>query len=1029
MKKNLTKFLIQNSFMVKKTIGIFLLLFTIVINAQTAKVVLAGTIRDNKGLPIPSVSVSGSDKSGTVTDLDGHFSISVPSKSAVKFSFLGYQNQTVSATNNSSLSIVLIEDASALQEVVVTGYGSQRKKDLTGSISSVKVKDMLNIPTVSVAEMLRGKVAGVDVSIGSSRPGGGSDILIRGKRSLSGGNGPLFVVDGSPVSDVDDLNANDIKSVEVLKDAASQAIYGARASAGVILITTNRGYNGKMIIDFSATTSIQNLKKNFDLMSGTDWIKMILVQQNEFRPISEVEDYVVEAAIGDNMLYQNYKAGKETNWEKELIKPAQMQSFNLGLKGGSESTKYSSSVNFMNQGGMISNSGFERLTGRLNVDQRISKSIKIGTNTSYTRSTLNGEDGITNGSSGSSNMYRKAFTFSPYANPYDSNGEISRFVTTDLKFNPLWNSREASDKRITTRLLINVFADWEILRGLKYRINGNYNSREEKRESYETRLHENGRNTNGWGRLGFGSDTEWLLENILTYEKQLNTNNRFDITLVQSANKFRNEGFSMTAGNFLTDYYGANGFSNAKTFNIPNRSISNRQLLSYLARARYTLMDKYIFSASIRKDGSSVFGTQNQWGLFPSVSMAWVLKDEFFLKNVDFVTNLKLRASYGEVGNQGIGAYQTTSSTTQSEMLFGNDPSYTTGLLPGGILPNPFLKWENSASKNIGLDFGFFNDRLTGSLEWYDTRTTDLLVYNKLASATGYSSQLSNLGEVQNTGIEVQLGAALVKTKDFSWTSNLTFSKNKNTILKIDGKTDANGKPLDQPNNNWFIGHPIDAYYEYKFDGIFNTIEAVRISAQGFDSATGVALTDPQLLAKVGSIRVIDTDGDGKITVADQQIVRASADWIGSLSTTFNYKGFNLLLDFYTVQGAVKNNSYLYDYNDGGTNGGKLNGIKRDYWTPTGLGQEAPLPKILNADQFVKSMGLQDASYIRLRTLSFGYTLPSSMLAKSNFSKLNLYVSATNFLTWTKYQSFSPESSPSSYPEPKIITLGLNLSL
>lgn len=1029
MKKNLTKFLIQNSFMVKKTIGIFLLLFTIVLNAQTAKVVLAGTIRDNKGLPIPGVSVSGSDKSGTVTDLEGRFSIAVPNKSAVKFSFLGYQNQTVSATNNSSLSIVLIEDASALQEVVVTGYGSQRKKDLTGAISSVKVKDMLNIPTVSVAEMLRGKVAGVDVSIGSSRPGGGSDILIRGKRSLSGGNGPLFVVDGSPVSDVDDLNANDIKSVEVLKDAASQAIYGARASAGVILITTNRGYNGKMIIDFSSSNSIQNLKKNFDLMSGEDWIKMILVQQNEFRPINEVEDYVVEAAIGDNMFYQNYKAGKETNWEKELIKPAEMRSFNLGLKGGSESTKYSSSVNFMNQGGMISNSGFERLTGRLNVDQRISKSIKIGTNTSYTRSTLNGEDGITNGSSGSSNMYRKAFTFSPYANPYDANGAISQFVTTDLKLNPLWNSREASDKRITTRLLINVFADWEILRGLKYRINGNFNSREEKRESYETRLHENGRNTNGWGRLGFGSDTEWLLENILTYEKQLNTNNRFDITLVQSANKFRNEGFSMTAGNFLTDYYGANGFSNAKTFGIPNRSISNRQLLSYLARARYTLMDKYIFSASIRKDGSSVFGTKNQWGLFPSASVAWVLKDEFFLKNVDFVTNLKLRASYGEVGNQGIGAYQTTSSTTQSEMLFGNDPSYTTGLLPGGVLPNPFLKWENSASKNIGLDFGFFNDRLTGSLEWYDTRTTDLLVYNKLASASGYSSQLSNLGEVQNTGIEVQLGATLVKTKDFSWTSNITFSKNRNTILKIDGKMDANGKPLDQPNNNWFIGHPIDAYYEYKFDGIFNSIEAVRISAQGYDSATGVALSDALLLAKVGSIRVIDTDGDGKITVADQQIVRASADWIGSFNTTFNYKGFNLLLDFYTVQGAVKNNSYLYDYNDGGTNGGRLNGIKRDYWTPSGLGQEAPLPKTLTADQYVKSMGLQDASYIRLRTVSFGYTLPNSILEKTKITKLNLFVSATNFLTWTKYQSFSPESSPSSYPEPKIITLGLNLSL
>lgn len=1030
MKKSLTKFLIKNLIVQKKAIGIFLLLFATLINAQSGKVMVAGNVLDGKGLPIPGVMVSGVNKLGTQTDLDGRFSISVPDNSALKFSFLGYLSQTISATSTTSIKIVLKEELNSLQEVVVTGYGSQRKKDLTGAISSVKVKDMLTVPTISVAEMLRGKVAGVDVTIGSARPGGGSEILIRGKRSLSGSNGPLYVVDGSPVSNIDDLNANDFKSVEVLKDAASQAIYGARASAGVILITTNRGYDGKMVIDFSATTSMQSLKKNFDLMSGTEWIEMLLVQQNDFRPVSEVEDFIVEAAIGDDMIYKNYKAGIETNWEKELIKPAPMSTFNLGLKGGSASTKYSSSLNYINQDGMISNSGFDRITGRLNVDQKISSKVKIGTNASYSRSNLYGEDGITNGSSGASNLYRKAFTYSPYASPYDANGAISEFVSSDLKYNPLWNIREHSDKRMVARLLINVFAEWEITKGLKYRLNGNFNSREENRESYETRLHENGRVNNGWGRLSFGSDTEWLLENILTYDKKLNDNNRFDITLVQSANVFRNEGFSMTAENFLTDFFGANGFSNAREFNIPNLSISNRQISSYLARARYTLYDKYIFSASIRKDGSSVFGTENQSGLFPSVSAAWVIKDESFLKDVNFVSNLKLRASYGEVGNQGIGAYQTTSFTTQSEMLFGNDATYSVGLLPGGVMPNPFLKWETSASKNIGLDFGFFNSRLTGSVEWYDTRTTDLLIYNRLAAATGYSSQLSNLGEVQNTGLEVQLSSTLIQTKDFSWTANATFSNNKNKILKIDGKTDANGKPLDQPNNNWFIGYPIDAYYEYNFDGIFNTIEDVRTSAQGFNSATGVALTDAQLLAKVGSIRVLDLNGDGLITEADREIVKANPDWIASFNTTFNYKGFELMADFYAVKGVIKNNTFLYDFNDGGTNGGRLNGFKRDYWTPSGLGQEAPLPKILNADQFVRSMGLQDASYLRIRTLSLGYTLPSSMgLAKSNISKLNVFVSATNYFTWTKYQSYGPENSPSSYPEPKTITVGVNVTL
>lgn len=1006
--------------------GFFLLLFTILINAQTGKVVLAGTVVDEKGLPIPGVTISGVDKSGVITDLDGHFSISVPNKSTVKFSYLGYQNQSILASNNSSLKISLKEQKNELEEVVVVGYGTQRKKDLTGSVSSVKVKDMLNIPTTSFAEMIRGRVAGVQVTIGSSRPGTGSDILIRGKRSLSGSNSPLFVVDGSPVTDIDDLNANDIKSVEVLKDAASQAIYGARASAGVILITTNRGYNGKTQIDFNTTTTIENLKKNFSLMSGPEWIQMILAGQGDFRPLADVEDYVIEAAIGDPMLYTNYLANKSTNWEKELIKTAQMRTYNLGIKGGGEKTKYNSSFNYSNQEGMITNSGYERLTGRLNVDQIISNSFKTGTNISYTRSTLKGEDGITNGSSGSSDMYRKAFTFSPYASPYDEFGNVAKYVTTDLKYNPLWNSGQASDKRFTSRLLVNIFADWRIIKGLNYRLNTSFNSRNENRESYETSLHERGLPVKGWGQLKFGTDTEWLVENILTYEKELNDKNRFDITLVQSANKFRNEGFTQTAQDFLVDTFGVNGFNNASVFGIPNRSVSNRQIQSYMGRVRYTLMDKIILSASCRYDGSSVFGVQNKWGLFPSYSAAWKIK-ESFLKDSDIVSDLKFRISYGEVGNQGIGAYQTTSTTTQYEFVFGAGPDYTVGLLHGNVMPNPFLKWENSASKNMGLDFGFFNDRINGSAEWYDTRTTDLLVYNTLSSSTGYGSQLTNLGEVQNTGLEFQISATPIKTKDFTWGVNVTYSQNNNKIIKIDGKLDANGIPLNQPSNKWFIGKPIDCYYEYRFDGIFNNIEEVRASAQGKDPATGLALDDVLLQSKVGSIRVKDVNGDGIINeVGDRDIINAAPDWIGSLSTNFKYRGFDLLLDFYTVQGVVKSNSYLYDYNDGGTNSGRLNGIKRNYWTPEGLGQEAPMPRTNYTDPYVKSLGIQDASYFRLRTISLGYTLPK---IKDNRTKINIYGTLTNYFTWTKYQSFSPESSPSSYPEPKTITLGVNISL
>jgi TonB-linked SusC/RagA family outer membrane protein len=870
--------------------------------------------------------------------------------------------------------------------------------------------------------MLRGRVAGVSVTVNSSRPGGTSSVLIRGQRSLSGSNSPLYVVDGSPVSDINDLNANDIKSIEVLKDASSQAIYGARASAGVILVTTKRGTTGKMQIDISTNASIQTLKQNFELMNGTDWTQKLLAQTGEFRPVSELEsssDPVDQAiilnAIGDNLLIDTYQNGKSTNWLRTLIKPSVLNSTNVSIRGGNDNTKISTSLNYFNQDGMITKSSFERLNGRLNIDQKISRTFKIGTNISYTNSLTNSEDG-TNNSTTSNNMFQKAITLSPYSLPYDENGDLARFVTTDNKYNPLWNSREYSNVTKTNRFLANLFAEIDIAKGLKYRFNSKYDIRSENQETYQTSLHEFAVSTQGWGEISFKTNKEWLVENIVTYDKEINDKNRFDITLVQSANVIRDESYSQNATGFLSDFFGVNGISSATTLNKPVRNISNRQLLSYLGRIRYTLLDRYIFSASLRKDGSSVFGQQNKWGLFPSYSLAWRVNEESFLRNVESITNLKLRFSYGVVGNQGISPYQSSSTVNEYDFLFGGSNLYSVGLLSENTLPNPFLKWEQTTSTNIGLDFGIINDRITGSIEWYDTRTTDLLIYKKLPANSGYNNQLTNIGEVQNTGFEATINSTIIRNKNFTWGVNVNYSQNKNTLLRIDGQEDANGNPLDQPNNGWFIGHNIDSYFQYVFDGIFNTEEEVANSAQ---ANTG---------ALPGSIRVKDINGDGVITVDDKKIIDAAPKWIGSLSTTFNYKGLELFLDFYTVQGVTKNNSYLYDFNNGGSNFGRNNGIKVDYWTPQGLGQEAPLPNSA-ADTYLRALGLQDASYIRLRTASLGYTFPNNnWLSKNGIAKLNIYSSITNFFTWTKYKSFGPETSPSSYPEPKTVNMGINVS-
>ncbi len=1020
----------------KKSLFFLMLLLSSVIFAQSGTIKITGKVYGSKGETLPGVNVISSEKKSTSTDIDGSFTIMVSSeKTVLIFSFSGYVTQKKTVGNAKEINVNLVEDKKELEEVVVVGYGTQRKKDVTGSISSVNTKEMMTVPTTNVNEMLRGRIAGVSVTVNSSRPGGSSDILIRGQRSLSGSNAPLYIVDGSPVSDINDLNANDIKSIEVLKDASSQAIYGARASAGVILVTTKRGTTGKLQIDFSNTTSVQSLKKNFDVMNGNEWLQKRLAQIGEFKSVSTLQNSSdpadqakILSVIGDNAMIQNYKAGRTTDWLTELIKPAVIYNTNLSLRGGNENTKFSTSLNYFYQDGMILNSDYKRIAGRINIDQKISRTVKTGINLAYTHSEANGEDG-SNNSTTSNDMYQKAITFSPYSSVYDENGNLNRYVTSDLKYNPIWNSKQYSDMTMADRLLLNLFTEIDLFKGFKYRFNSKYDYRNENEKSYQTRLHEFGASTNGWGQFKFKTDKEWLVENIFTYDKTINQSNRFDITAVQSANKLTTETYTQSATQFLSDYFGADGISNASIFNKPNRNISPRQLMSFLGRIRYTLFEKYIFSASLRKDGSSVFGQENKWGLFPSYSLAWRINEESFLKESKVLSNLKLRLSYGVVGNQGVGPFQSSATVNEYDMLYGNTSAYSVGLLPGNSLPNPFLKWEQTASKNVGLDFGFLKDRISGSLEWYDTRTTDLLIYKKLPSNSGYTNQLTNIGEVQNIGIEAQISALLIKTPNFSWGVNLAYSQNKNRILKIDGQTDANGNPLDQPNNGWFIGHSINAYNQYVFDGIFNSYDEVKNSAQGHDPVTGTLLTDAQLLAKVGTIRVQDINGDGVITIADKQIIDAAPKWIGSFSTTFNYKGIELFLDFYTVQGVIKNNSFLYDYNNGGSNTGPNNGIKVDYWTPTGLGQEAPLPAGSVGDTYIKSLGLQDASYIRLRTISIGYTFPKTdWLDKSGMSRLNLYTSFTNYFTWTKYKAFGPETSPSSYPEPKTVNMGINVS-
>mgnify|MGYP000987967061 CR=1 FL=1 len=821
-------------------IGLFIVL---PVAAQKRNIV--GTVNDASGDPMIGVSVVLKGTSvGTITDFNGNYSIETSSnKDVLIFSYVGYETKTLQVGSGNVMNVTLREDTKILEELVVVGYGTQKKSDLTGSVVSVKAEDMNAIPTSSVAEMLRGQAAGVVVTQNSARPGGTSDILIRGKRSLTGGNSPLFIVDGVPVSNIDDFNSQDILSVEVLKDASSQSIYGARASNGVVLVTTKRGAENKTVVDFSAYVGTQNLKRNFDFYTGDEWVQL---KREANRSFPEGV-YLDDASLFGNM-YQNLVDKKYTNWEELMIKPAIQQKYDLSVRSGNATTRISASLGYYDQQGMIQPASFQRANFRFNADHKLSKSVTIGLNSNYTQSNQTVED----------ESFSRFITQSPLLSPYDEQGDLLN-ILADSKWNPVWNNQNMLNERQVNRLLLNATLDWEIIKGLKYRLNASMNTRQSEQGTYLNKLHEKGSTSNGVASIDVDQYSDYLLENILTYDYKINGQNKLDLTLVQSANSQKSTGMSMTGYGFATDDLGYNNIGAAAKTDPVSRSITPRNLLSYMGRIRYNMMDRYLFSASARVDGSSVFGVRNKWGFFPAGSFAWRASEEEFLKNEAWLSNLKLRLSYGDVGNQAVNPYQSQGLVNSFYMQFGSGEPFV-GYLPGTQLPNPDLKWETTSSFNGGIDFGLLRDRISGTIEYYHSTTRDLLMQRSINQITGYSSQLVNIGSVLNQGVEVSLNLVPVKKKDLTWMLNVNFAANQNKILALNGEVDDEGKPVNDIANGWFIGYNADAYYDYQFDGIWQLDDVIPDYG-------------PNYKPQPGDIKVKDTDGDGLITPDDRVVM------------------------------------------------------------------------------------------------------------------------------------------------------------
>lgn len=982
---------------------------------------------DNMPLPGATVLVKGTTN-GASTDFDGKFTLDVSnSASTLVVSYVGYQTKEVAITSG-AMTILLTVDENLLDEVVVVGYGTQRKSDIVNAVAKADMQKAILTPTSDVNEQLRGRIAGlqVDVGGGTLRPGGTSDIIFRGRGSIEGNVSAIYVVDGI-IRDggIEDIDSDDIESIEFLKDASAQAIYGSRGANGVVLITTKRGKTGKVSVNYHGFITSKSIERNFDVYSGQEFAQL---RREALRATDPNDEYFDDTDVFSDVELESIANNEFVDWEDLLVKNGIVNSQAISVSGGTDATKVFGSLNYFKEEGIIPTSSYVRKSFRLNVDQKISDKFSVN----FDLNLLNDD------TERAANI--NVITFSPLGRAFDDEGNLTRFPIGEdpSPVNPLWNLREQDHDEKGNDFVINITPVWQITKDLQYQLKTNFTRRTSERGQYQSSLSSAGDDVDGVARIDNQLRESYLIENILTYDKPFNDDHKLNVTFVQAAqeNKFTRT-FTQGQG-FTNESLGYDGITNAIGNITVERDKNQQRLASFMARARYNLFNRYLFTATARADGASVNSADNKWSFNPAASFAWKAHNEAFLEDVDAVQELKFRASYGSLVNDLGRAYTSLFTAEGQNYIF--DQESASGYSPSVILPNTDLKFERITTLNLGLDFAVFNRLLTGNINWYDARTTDLLLRRGVPSITGFQYTFFNAGELQNTGIELSLTANIINTEDFRWSVSTNWSNNKNKLIEL--YDDGEGNPiLEDDTYNYYVGQPVGVLYNYDFDGIWQEGDDFENAPQANPEST---LTQENL--RPGDIRIRDTNGvdedgnvtgvpDGKITPEDRVFKDPNPDWFGSLSTTLAYKGFDLFVDFYAVEGATKRNPFLSEFNNGGTLSGKLNGVKVDYYTPENPSTTFPRPNFDAAPQYLNALAIKDASYIRLRTVSLGYTLPNEFISRLNFEQIRFYVTGTNLFTNTDYIGYSPEvnirstfsNADTGYPDATSFTFGVRM--
>ena len=1022
---------------------------------EKAEVTITGLVTDARNgevLPGVNIIIKGTYKA-TVTDFEGRYSIDLDHSEAVLvFSYIGMLSQEVQASKKSRIDVQMKTSVKDLNEVVVIGYGTQQRKDLTGSIGSISEKSLREVPVVGIDQALQGRVSGVQVTQTSGQPGGSVNIRIRGTSSITAGNEPLYVIDGVPFYNwgttnnngpagifgtgvvhnaLSAINPNDIVSMEVLKDAAAASIYGSRAANGVVLITTKRGKAGQARIEFDAYYGTQSVAKQLGTLNSVQYAELINESRANARADLGNPASVPVAARPIPELSDPASLTNTTNWQDHIFKRAATQNYQLSISGGNEVTQYALTAGYYNQDGIIKVSGYKRFSARLNLDQQVFKKFKIGTSM-----TINNATNTINRATGTElqgGLIYGALLQTPTIPVYDASGNYARpnyasgFALID---NPLASALEYWHPINTTRFIGSMYGEYKFVEGLTLRTSIGLDANYLKNNIFIPTSTGTPPPSVGSGFAFASQELVWLNENILSYNKNFGT--KHALTFVAGAT-FQGANFERMISrvtNFPNDLVTT---TNGGQTDLTNSFREGWRMASFLGRANYTFHGKYLLSAAMRADGSSRFGPSKRFGYFPSISAGWHLSDETFLAKSDLISDLKIRASYGLTGNNEIqngvnslAYYAYIGSVATANYAFGN--AAVNGLAPN-ILSNARLGWESTSQLDLGLDLSLFNNRLSFVTDYYIKNTNRMLVSGTpLAYTTGFSGSTQNIGSMQNKGWEFAVNSVNLPGA-FHWTTSLNLACNKNEVVSL-GQA---GRQIILSSNTMIrAGLPVSSFYGYIVEGIFQSEEQIKASPL-------------QPFAKPGDIKFKDVDGNGTITDADRAIIgNPTPKWVYGMTNAFAYKGIQLNVFLQGVRGnqiynvtRQRRESMLGQFN------GSLNTLNR--WHSPELPGDGGMPRAVavdrNSNSRFSTRWIEDGSFLRVRNISLTYNWPQPLLSKMHLKGLRTYVSAQNLLTFTKYSGYDPEVGRSgndplvsgyddaNYPLQRMYMIGLNLQL